>query len=330
MKTPKLTWKTLINLSFLLLIIVFSLVLAIGLNAYVRSYNLLDAEKTRATVLAKTAEKGLFRPPAYYVKVDWNEKSGDLHEGVLNRISSRQMKNIEVGDEISGYLVSENHFITLLDLATDGLLLFFFLVFLFLMVIALVSAWVGNMFSAAKKQNKKKRKRKKGKKKSTKRRQNEEKCFGIGFYLFVVFFVIVGFFSVTALWNGMQKVSPVGKVETEAVIVDKYAERQWQTTYHFNPLYQLTLQFTDHEGNEYQMKKEVTPNTYNKYSISDTILISYKNDDPFDIFIEDMTWKDMYQAYIYWELSLYIIFVATVILVIVFGLKRIFNREKRR
>lgn len=155
MKTPKLTWKTLINLSFLFLIIVFSLVLAIGLNAYVRSYNLLDAEKTRATVLAKTAEKGLFRPPAYYVKVDWNEKSGDLHEGVLNRISSRQMKNIEVGNEISGYLVSENHFITLLDLATDGLLLFFFLVFLFLMVIALVSAWVGNMFSAAKKQNKK-------------------------------------------------------------------------------------------------------------------------------------------------------------------------------
>lgn len=40
--------------------------------------------------------------------------------------------------------------------------------------------------------------------------------------------------------------------------------------------------------------------------------------------------QDMYQAYIDWELSLYIIFVATVILVTVFGLKRIFNREKRR
>ena len=318
---------------FLIVIALLVGTLILSIQYFIKNSPLVTAEKETVTVVDKTAVKGLFRPPAYYVKVDANSKNSDtLFDGLINRVTSKQMRSLEVGDSIDGYILDNARFLTTYDLVVDGMLFLFGIFVLFILIVGLV---VGFIFSLLPRKENKKRNVKKNNKKESK---EESKLPSIFKWLFlVVLSVIIIIFSFQFLVNSIHKIIPVGQTTTDALIIDKYSEREWQfvpapifVDQVVDALFEFTLSYEDESGETYKIVKAVTAHTFENYDISDTIPISYRNSNPLDVFIRNTTFMDAIQAIRYWELGIYLFTVVAAILVVVFWVVNKFKRKKNR
>lgn len=296
----------------MLIFLILSGTLVTVVKEFARSYNLLDAEVGYVEVVAKTANKGLFQPPAHYVKVDINDKNpNDVYDGVLNRVTTFQMKNLEIGDQIKGFIISDNHFMTLYDIIFDSII---FVLGVIILILFILAALIGIIGVFVKEERPKKSKLPPKKKRWKKRKVKEEKkSFSIGAAFLIAFFVITGFLSFTFMINTFHKAVPIFQTKTDAVIVDKYSEREWLafrglhalSEHTADPLFQLTLLYKDENGVERRAIKEVTHHTFYKYEVNDAILISYRDANPFDIFIRESTLLDFIDATKYWQFIIY-------------------------
>ncbi|REB11585.1 hypothetical protein DVB69_00110 [Sporosarcina sp. BI001-red] len=70
------------------------------------------------TVTEKTGAKGLFTIPSYYVRIEL--PNGEDSE-YLNRISKKQMLELERGDSLSGYSEGRSNFSTIYDIVADSI-----------------------------------------------------------------------------------------------------------------------------------------------------------------------------------------------------------------
>lgn len=295
--------------AFILTFVALIAVLTLTLYKYVTSYNLFQAVKGSAAVIAKTAKKGLLQPPVHYVKVDINVRNGDdMYEGILNRVTAAKMKNVELGDRITGYIIDNQRFFTLYDLIVDGILMIGIIAFILFLMVLLIAGMI------------------------TSREANKQKRSSFSFQTaFIVgFFIVAAVLTTTFLINSFHKIIPLDQTKTDAVIVEKHAERKWifinETA---DPIYEFTLTYNDRNDLPHRVVKEVTPHTFQRYETFDLIPISYRNSNPFDIFHRDMVMTDVYEIALYWQFFIYIAIMALSILIGVYTLRNYLKKRRR-
>ncbi|WP_438317329.1 hypothetical protein [Sporosarcina sp. FA9] len=280
----------------------FSLFTWIMIDAYLDEYNLTSIRSAEATVIEKTASKGLFTPPTYFV---WVELTGGEEIKNRNRVSKSQIENLEIGDTIKGYLTGATTFSTLRDILIDGLN---YLIAIFVFAFIAFCLFVAFFFSipalerleknvSSKRFEKRRRKRKKKRKNKVDSRQRAWRNAGI---VIVIFLFIAKNFVV----NLIRTVQPFGKTKTEATVVDRFE----YTTYrkYEDSIRELTISYKDHAGRTIEMAKDVTGHTYPQYGIGDKLPISYRNADSYDVFVRGNSIWDYLLLFTYTELLVYL------------------------
>lgn len=310
----------------------FSLSTWIMIDSYLDEYDLASIRSAEATVIEKTASKGLFTPPTYFV---WVELAGGEEIKHRNRVSKSQIENIEIGDTINGYLTGATTFSTLRDILIDGLhYLIAIIVFAFMAFCLLVAFFLSipalerleEKISSERLKKRQRMRKKKGKKKVDSR-QRAWRNAGIVIAIFL-------FIAKSFVVNLIRTVQPFGKTKTEATVVKRFE----YTTYrkYEDSIRDLTISYKDHTGRTIEMAKDVTRHTYQQYNIGDKLPISYRNADPYDVFVRGNSIWDYLLLFTYWELSVYIGFIAVsafsiwAFLVDHKGKKRFWQKFKRK
>jgi len=280
----------------------FSLFTWVMIDSYLDEYDLASIRSAEATVIEKTASKGLFTPPTYFV---WVELTGGEEIKYRNRVSKSQIENIEIGDTINGYLTGATTFSTLRDILIDGL---YYLIAIFVFAFIAFCLFVAFFLSipalerleekmSSERFEKRKRMRKKKRKKKLDSRQRAWRNAGIVIAIFL-------FIAKSFVVNLIRTVQPFGKTKTEATVVDRFED----TTYrkYEDSIRELTISYKDHTGRTFEMAKDVTRHTYRQYGIGDKLPISYRNADSYDVFVRGNSIWDYLLLFTYWELSVYI------------------------
>jgi hypothetical protein len=285
----------------------FSLFTWIMIDSYLGEYDLASIRSAEATVIDKTARKGLFTPPTYFVGVELDDGEEIKYR---NRVSKSQIENIEIGDTIYGYLTGATTFLTLRDILIDGL---YYLIAIFVLAFIAFCSIVAFIFSIPalerleekvsykrfekwNRMRKKKRKKKKRKKKVD-WRQSAWRNAGIVIAIFL-------FIAKNFVVNLIRTVQPFGKTKTEATVVDRFE----YTTYrkYEDSIRELTISYKDYAGRTIEMAKDVTRHTYPQYGIGDKLPISYRNADSYDVFVRGNSIWDYLLLFTYTELLVYL------------------------
>ena len=266
-------------------------------SSYLEEYNLFSAEPTTLTVTEKTGAKGLFTPPSYYVR-------GILPNGkesqTLNRISKRQMMEIEKDDSLGGYSSGPSNFSTIHDIVMDsifylaGILTLGFFAFCCLVATVLSIPALDRL-----EQNRSYKRNVKRKRIKREKPEKEGKGWGIVSVILLFFLFFLGRFG----WNLVRKLLPFGKTDTDAMIFDRYSDvtyRKYQDS-----IYELTVSFEDQAGHNIQVIKNVTRHTYQQYDIGDKLPITFNNANPYDVFVQATSIKNFFQMAMTWESFIY-------------------------
>src|SRR5699024_3118752 len=82
------------------------------------------------------------------------------------------------------------------------------------------------------------------------------------------------------------KVVAIGETEAEGLIVEQDYNINITSQGDYST-YDLTIQFLDEEGKEYQVNKAVSSSTFNDYEYRTAIDIEYRDRNPYDIFVKE-------------------------------------------
>lgn len=273
----------------------FSLFTWVLTASYIEEYNLFSAEPVTVTTVDKIAAKGLYTPPAYYVRVELPNGEESTY---LNRISKSEEKAIQVGDSINGYSLRPSDFSTIHDFTFDSsLFLFGIAVFGFLAFCCLIALLLSiPVLDALEKKISYKRQKKRQQKRRKKEKQKKErKGWRIVAVVLLVFLIFIGRF----LLNLVRKLLPFGKTDTDALILDRDSHVTYRK--YEDSSYELTVTFEDYAGRTFQLIKNVTGQTYQQYGIGDKLPIAYRNANPYDVFVRGNSFLDIFEAVMTWE-----------------------------
>lgn len=268
---------------FLLLFIILSLLFLVGI---LTSENTVSVyEKTEQNVVNKFSQKGLYFGPQYFVESE---------EGLPNRVSKKEIYNLQIGDTYTVY----GDKLSPGDLLLGGIISLFFIGLVLFIIYILASTifhdtklfiWLEDRMKMDGKWSKKLGKIVKK----------------------AAIIVIVAAMIMTILLigkNAFFKVLPYGKTEVEAEIIDR-EEDEIRSPKSIIKTYTLTLQYKDEAGTLYETEKDVTGTTYDLYASETFIPITYRNHHPFDTFIGDQSFMEFISPIFRWES----IFLATII-----------------
>lgn len=282
----------------------FGIITSIMVFEYFEEYDLTSAKKDSATITAKTSEKGLFTPPAYFVRVELPDGSESSY---LHRISNRQIQQLEVGDTLQGFSIF-GEFSTIRDFLYDSMFfvgfIFLFGIFTLLGLFTLVTEipavdrFVSRTFLG-----------------------RPAKGNGMKILYFVM--IVFTYFSGRFLLNIIRKIMPFTKTNTKAIITDQTADVSYRVNQ--DSSYELTLAFENSDGKEIEVIKEVTKNTYDQFFTGNKIDIAYRKLNNYDVFIRNTTSGDIAQAFFYNEIFIYI----GMITVMLFTAYVLFKRRKK-
>ncbi|GKV68879.1 hypothetical protein NCCP2716_13770 [Sporosarcina sp. NCCP-2716] len=280
--------------------VLFSLFTWALISSYLEEYPLLSYESATVMSVEKTGEKGLFTPPSYYVRVTLpNGKEAPY----MNRISKKQVSELKPGDPVKGYSSGPSDFSTIRDIIIDSV---FYLIGIcvlgFLALCCLIATFLSipgleRMEQTSGRKRTLKKKRKMGREQRKVRKV--QSGWGIAGIFVFVFLAITSRFLV----NLSRKLLPFGKTETEALIYDTYSHVTYRK--HEDSAYEFTVAFQDSAGQTVKAVKNVTRHTYQQYGLGDKLPISYRDANPYDIFVRGTTVQDLLQATITAEFFLY-------------------------
>ena len=261
---------------------------------YKEEYDLVSAEKAEARVVEKIGQKGLFTQPAYFVRVLLpNGEEADY----LNRVSKKEIKNLNPGDTISGFSTSPSNFSTFRDLLFDsifflfGIALFGFIAFCCLIALITQIPAIDHFL--------------------------ETKTFlgrtskGNGIKILATVIGIFLFFVGRFLINLFHKLFPFMKTKSNAIITDKESYISYRK--YKDSSFQFTISFRNKDGEVINVIKDVTRHTYHKYEIGGEISVMYKNNNPYDLFISETTISDVFYTVLYMEFFVYVAMLAIII-----------------
>lgn len=286
----------------------FGLITVFLIVDYIDEYHLFSATKQEVKIIDKVGEKGLFTPPAYFVRV---ELPNGEEQTYLKRISKRQMKNLQLDDTISGFSTSPRNFSTIRDFLFDSMFFIGAILLFGLFTIGGIFVLITTIPSVD--------------------RFFNEKTFlgrtstGNGMKILIVVMGIFIYFSGKFLYNLFHKLFPFMKTNTEARIIDTYSDISFRK--YEDSTFQFTLLFEHKDGSEIKVIKDVTRNTYNHFTLGDSVPISYRNLNPYDIFVNHTTGTDIIQTLLYLESILYLLFIG-IILFTAYALFKKRSKEK--
>ena len=255
------------------------------IDSYMEEYDLSEAKKEEAIITAKVGEKSLFTPPAYFVRVQLLDGTESRY---LHRISRQQMNNFKIGDNIEGFSIYGtfstardflyDSFFFVVAIATFG---FFSLLGLFLLIteIPAIERLIKKTFLG-------------------------KPSKGNGMKFLTVVMIVFVYFSGRFLVNILRKMIPISNTKTEAIIIDEQADIGYRK--HQDAKFEFTLSFQNRDGENVEVVKEVTKNTFDQFSFGDKIEISYRNSNPYDVFVNHTTLADITQSLFYIELLIYV------------------------
>lgn len=279
----------------------FGLITIFLIIDYVEEYNLAYITKEDVVIVDKIGDKGLFTQPTYFVRVLLpNGKEANY----LNRVSKHQIKNLNLGDTISGFSTSPHKFSTIRDLLYDSIY-FLLAISLFglitvcgvILLITQIPA-VDHFLETNTFLGRTSKKRRTPKRNHTRNRMKRL----VGIVAILLFFV--GKF----LMNLFLKLFPFMKTNTNAMIIDNDSYVTYRK--YEDSSFELTLLFRDENGEIIKVMKDVTQHTFNKYEVGDTLPIAYRNSNPYDLFISKTTVSDVFHTIFYVEFFVYIVLLA--------------------
>ena len=239
--------------------------------AHIENYvsKLSEKEFEQVTVYEKSAKKGLFGKPIYFLEVGHSPAT-------LHSVSAYKkfFRELEVGDVIEVYKKGD-YFSAEKDMHSR-MLEFYIILFLILLYPVGYFLYYGYHFQAF------------------------ENWFNSLFSRFLkplLISIIIGigiFYTFPFIVNGVQKVLPFGKVHTEARVID--SEEKLITKIRGGKLFAryLTLAYPNNDNEVIYTKKEVTISTYLAYRDAGLqIPISYRTNNEHDIFIREITVLDI-------------------------------------
>lgn len=279
------------------------------ISSYIEEYDLLSMEPASGIVTEKTGTKSLFKPPAYNVRVLLpNGKESPY----LHRVSKKQLNAISVGDRVEGYSAHSADFSTIRDIFYDSLFYFFGIIILGFIAFCCLVAFVFSIPGIERLEKKTPSKRKK-KRKRKKRNESREQVERSGWRIaWSVIFIFLLFLTPAAI-NTVRKLWPFGKTEKHAMIVDTNSYVTYRR--HEDSSYELTISFLDHAGNHIRVIKDVTNHTYQQYNIGDILPITYRNANPYDLFVPGTSIWDIYYAVLTAEAFVYMVIIAVTVFV---------------
>lgn len=289
--------------------ILFTLFTVALVSAYIEDYNLFSAESVAVKTVEKAGAKGLYSPPSYYVRVEL--PNGD-EAPYLNRISKQQMKDLQIGDELTGYSLRPSDFSTLRDFIFDSIFYLFGIVVLGFLAFC---CWIALIYSLPiwDRLERKERSKKKAKQQKKNWEKQHKKKVRNGWRTVGVIMLIFWMFLMPFLLNSLRKLLPFGKTKAEAFVLN----RDSYVTYrkHEDSSYELTLSFKDDAGETIQVIKDVTRNTYQQYNFGDTVPITFRNANPYDVFVQNTTFWDLLQVATTWQAYVYYVIIALTVFV---------------
>ncbi|WP_144461236.1 hypothetical protein [Siminovitchia fortis] len=254
---------------------------------YRDSYSVFDANKAKGIIVSKRAEKGLYSSPAYFAEVLMYEGKSNA-EVTTNeaRVTNRQMKKIDLGEEISGYTVNGRQFHTFLDMLHDGFFYLLFTVLGIFFMVGIILWWLCHIKSLR-----------------TFISMLIDKFFelpifkheAISFSKLIIISLGLAYlvFASSYTLNLYHKVKPFGKVATEAEITDQSVDYRISHDYLDDSRYYLTLAYFDENKEYIEVTKEVSLRTFNKYKYDDPISVSYLKQNPYQVFIQRLSFLEI-------------------------------------
>lgn len=290
----------------LLFILFFGFLTCMMIITFAEEIDMTSLSKIEQGITAKKSDKSLFRAPSYYVQT---EAEDNAREDLFHRITSSQMKNLEVGDKLAGYTTYGGNFYTIYDLLFSSFWLLFAIaifggftvlgLFVLICEIPRVDELLAKTFLGRPSSGK----------------------FGMGL-LYVVLAIFL-FYSGQIGLNLFHKVIPVNQTVTNAEVIDRYQDINYRK--YADSTFQLTVQFQDEDGHYIQVDKEVTRQTYDDHLAADSFAISYRQNNPYDIFDQSSSPQAMIQSFLYLESMLALFLIA----IIIYSVYMIYKHKRR-
>ncbi|GIO24697.1 hypothetical protein [Oceanobacillus sp. J11TS1] len=291
-----------INSKNILALIIF-LLLTTGFTwLYINFNSTIKDEPAEETIELKYSKKGLYLYPRYEIHVSNSDRP--------STVSKEQFESVEVGDTISGYMKTEDTFVTEKDIHFEKLLGIPILIVLYL---AVLFVGAGLLKSTTFIKNKPSYK------------NIVQKVFMTSLLTLLGIYILTGLILVTLITtNIFNKVNTWNQtVVTASVLGGDYNETRSQRGASYTT-YELFLHFQDQEGKDYITKKAVTGTTYNKYDLDESIPLIYRNNNVYDTFIDTKSANEIWPAF----LNLYTILIGFY-LISVFAMIRGWRKKKK-
>jgi len=242
-----------------------------------------EKEAVQHEIVELQSEKGLFLNPRYQAVID---------DGTSHYLSKKEFDSLQVGDHVKGHYTYEYGFFTKWDQIYGSVIL----IPLMIILPALFGMVAIGMFLSLFDDDEIKYKDAEGeeakdeaKKKKDKKKKAKKDWFGYSLLAIVTIIVI----AYTSVYTGnlIHKIIPVGQTEAEGKVMDREKEEKFRASADYSS-YELTIRFTAEDGEEYQVKKGVTRQTFEKYIEGMPIKIKYRDKNPYDIFVKTKSFDE--------------------------------------
>lgn len=303
-----LGWKL-----FAFVIFVFVLFKTVeNFDEYKELKNQYESDPVTAKVYEKTAVQDLLYGKTYYLVLLNENLAGkmvrDLEVGQRAYVEKEEFDKLEIGDTISGYKV-DGTFHNQEDLEGEYHSFYIGLAFVSIYIIGYILYWLSKIpFLSAFFQW-----------------LERKKLFNssLGFVMYGLFYggiitgLLFGFYNIGQMvMNAYDKYSDEDRIETTAVVTDQLADQDFSR--YSDSEYFLALSFENQANETVHVTKEVTSHTYYAYQ-DQPVPISYHEENPYKIYLQKTSWKDILQMMTTNEMMIYyLVCLITVALIYVF------------
>lgn len=259
--------------------IIFGFFTAVIIHAFIDEYPLSSDKKEEVVVIEKMSKKSLFLTPTYFVSVQLPGYGGKLEGRNLNRVTKKQLEELEIGDSIEGFRGYGLDFFTTYDIVIDGFLmiglmsLFGTLTILGIVLLITEIPAIDRLL------------------------KNGSFIWpwikGISMASFLVLPLSVAiYYAGRWFMNMLFKIVPWKQMTTNAEIVSMHTEKIKIRRSSITEYY-ATVEFEDAQNKVYQVIKEITSHTYSQSDTGEIIEISYRSGNPYDIFLTGTSGNDI-------------------------------------
>ena len=250
---------------------------------HIKMTNDYKSEPTTAVIYDKIAQKSLYGDIYYYAVLEPNlidQTVYSLSDGQKSSLTLDQFELLTHGDRIDGFNIDQTFYVQA-DIEPD--FYWFWIILAFVIIYSV--CYIIYLLTRIKKIN--------DILEPFFNRHDRALTYIINIILFggLTIGLLFSFYSFGgAIKNAYDRVTSTDLVETIAEVTDKNKGTGWRDI-----RYHLALSYDNERGEPIQVTKEVTSNTF--YSIEDEIPIKFKKDNPYNVFTQNLGFKDVFNIF---------------------------------